>query len=82
MKEKNILYQKEIEKISFNSYNEVQKLKEKIIYIENLNKNYEQNESELDNVLNNNMIKSINDDKLIKAMETLPMNKKKELLNV
>ena len=82
LKEKNILYQKEIEKISFNSYNEVQKLKEKIIYIENLNKNYEQNESELDNVLNNNMIKSINDDKLIKAMETLPMNKKKELLNV
>ena len=77
LKEKNILYQKEIEKISFNSYNEVQKLKEKIIYIENLNKNYEQNESELDNVLNNNMIKSINDDKLIKAMETLPMNKKK-----
>ena len=79
LKEKNILYQKEIEKISFNSYNEVQKLKEKIIYIENLNKNYEQNESELDNVLNNNMIKSINDDKLIKAMETLPMNKKKRI---
>ena len=79
LKEKNILFQKEIEKISFNAYNEVQKLKEKMIYIENLNKNYEQIESELDNVLSKNMIKSTNDEKLIKAMETLPMNKKKRI---
>ena len=50
-----------------------------MIYFGTSNKNYEQIESELDNVLSKNMIKSTNDEKLIKAMETLPMNKKKRI---
>ena len=82
LKEKNKVLLDEFQKMISQEKNNEMLLNNKIILLENKNKDYEQFESELDKLLLNNTIISLNDEKTIEFMnklKNLPENNKKRI---
>ena len=82
LKEKNKVLLDEFQKMISQEKNNEILLNNKIILLENKNKEYEQFESELDKFLLNNTIVSLNDEKTIEFMnklKNLPENNKKRI---
>ena len=82
LKEKNKVLLDEFQKMISQEKNNEILLNNKIILLENKNKDYEQFESELDKLLLNNTIVSLNDEKTIEFMnklKNLPENNKKRI---
>ena len=82
LKEKNKVLLDEFQKMISQEKNNEILLNNKIILLENKNKDYEQFESELDKLLLNNTIISLNDEKTIEFMnklKNLPENNKKRI---
>ena len=82
LKEKNKVLLDEFQKMISQEKNNEMLLNNKIILLENKNKEYEQFESELDKLLLNNTIISLNDEKTIEFMnklKNLPENNKKRI---
>ena len=82
LKEKNKVLLDEFQKMISQEKNNEMLLNNKIILLENKNKDYEQFETELDKLLLNNTIVSLNDEKTIEFMnklKNLPENNKKRI---
>ena len=82
LKEKNKVLLDEFQKMISQEKNNEMLLNNKIILLENKNKDYEQFESELDKLLLNNTIITLNDEKTIEFMnklKNLPENNKKRI---